>query len=431
MNRWIVSALIVCLISGVMFESQASNMPRSRQGTLIESANPMELMVYAGGTGIWEKDDSKTKDMENYLLKSAEDDARRTAVYFVILGGTTPLLTQAEEKLAFTEIQESFFELKNLNQFIAWEGTELLKRTKREIEKKKKYELLIEKAFKVNRDAIQNYLVGKRVMKAGLADKIGLPNIMVLPEVPKGKNPITVLQSDPTLQHGATVIKEYLTTKRYDVVVPEQSATIADFSAAQKSLGGLEEDYSYQLALSIGSDIYITYKINVADDKFGTKKAIINVNAYETTTSRLLGSATGYSPSTKDPALVLIENAVADGVDKVLSLITAYWKEDVKLGLQYKVIVTISTNFDADEVTEITDAFSEILDELTKNERYKEITATSQTLDYLIWVDNERYAKSSKLSRDFRTSFEEKFTDGVLKEVNRTGKLLLFKVEQK
>ena len=149
MTRWIISALIVCLISGMAFEIDGSNKPRSKQGTLIESANPMELMVYAGGTGIWEKGDSKSRDRENYLLKSAEDDARRTAVYFVILGGTTPLLTQAEEKLAFSEIQEPFFELENLRKFITWEGTELLKRTKREIKKKKKYELLIEKAFKL------------------------------------------------------------------------------------------------------------------------------------------------------------------------------------------------------------------------------------------------------------------------------------------
>ncbi|MBT7618944.1 MAG: hypothetical protein HN590_16830 [Calditrichaeota bacterium] len=429
MTRWIISALIVCLISGMAFEIDGSNKPRSKQGTLIESANPMELMVSAGGTGIWEKGDSKSRDRENYLLKSAEDDARRTAVYFVILGGTTPLLTQAEEKLAFSEIQEPFFELENLRKFITWEGTELLKRTKREIKKKKKYELLIEKAFKVNREAIQEVLVARGVMKAGLVDEMGLPNIMVLPEVKKGKNPIDVLQSDPKLQHSATVIKEYLATKKYDVVLPEQMSTIADISAAQQSLGDVEEDYSYQLALSIGSDIYITFKTNVADDKFGTKKAIVNVNAYETTTSRLLGSATGYSPSTTDPELVLIENAVADGIDKVLSLVTAYWKEDIRNGLQYKVIVSISTDFDKDEVTDIQDVFAEILDQITKNERYKEVVATDQTLDYLIWVDNEKYAKPSKLARKFRKVFEQEYSDGVLREVNRTGKLLMFKVE--
>jgi len=410
---------------------QASNLPRSKQATLIESVSPAEVTVRATGIGYWKTKMSKKKDMENFLLKSAEDDARKAAVYFVLHGGTDPLIKQDEEKASFAKIQEEFFDRDNILQFITREGSELLSRTKRTIKKKKEYELHIEKAYKINKQGLQTVLVDRGILisRAELTDLIGLPFIMVLPAVKKGQNPIQLMQSDANLSHAAKVIEGYLTQKQYDVVVPEQQVSLSELSAAQQSLKDVEEDYSYQLALSIGSDVYITYEVNISNEKLGTKKAIISVRAYETTTARLLGTETGYSPAAKVAEMALIENAVNDGIDKVLSRINAYWKEDVGRGLQYKIIVSISTDFDEDEAEEISFAFADILEEIAKNKKYKENIVTDQTLDYLVWCDPEMYDKSTKVYRKIKKTFGNEFDDGVLKKVNINRKLILLKVE--
>jgi hypothetical protein len=59
---------------------------------------------------------------------------------------------------------------------------------------------------------------------------------------------------------------------------------------------GQEEDEAYGLALTIGSDVYITYTINISENYVAGQhlnKAIVGVRAFETTTARLLGTETG------------------------------------------------------------------------------------------------------------------------------------------
>jgi hypothetical protein len=385
-------------------------------------------MVRATGIGYWDK--NIKKDKETYLLNTAEIDARKAAVNFVLLGGTDPMLTTEAEKTAFAKVAEEFFAPANIQSFIAWESTELLSRVKREIEKNKKYELHIEKAFKINKSAIEVWLNSKGVKPQleQLTSALGLPMIMVIPAVKKGTNPIDVLQRDKDLSHAAKVIEGYLTARRYDVIVPEQQASLAELTAAQSAVKDLAEDYSYQLALSIGSDVYITYEVAMENTQYNTQKAIVNCRAYETTTARLLGTETGYSPSAQVAKQVLIENAINDAIDKVLSRIMAYWKEDMNNGVQFKLIVSIPTTYDSDQSEEISLAFLTILEQITKNKRFKENIVTDQTLDYLIWCDPEQYAQSTKLYLTLKNKFKENFAEGTLKKVNLNRKLIQLQV---
>jgi|GEM_PF-167149 len=409
----------------------ASNLPRSRQGTLVESTSATEVMVRSAGIGYWEKGMSKKKDIDKTLTFSAELDARRAAVYFVLFGGTDPLLKTSDEKSGFEKIQEEFFDAGNVNKYIAWEGQEFISRVKKPIKKNKKYELHIEKVFKVNKKMIVDELVSHSIIfdQKNLAEMMGLPFIMVLPAVSKGENPIDALKNDPQKAHAASAIESFLTARQYDVLVPEQQAELNNLTSAQLAIGDLSEDYSYQLALSIGSDVYITYNVNIENDKHGTKKASVSVRAYETTTARLLGTETGYSPSSSEGTMALIESAVNDGIDKVLSRITAYWKDDFMRGIQYKLIVSISENFSADQSEEISFVFSDMLEEFTKNKKYKENIVTAQTLDYLLWCDPDRFDKPTKLYRQIKKSFKNNFVDGSLNKVNINRKLLVLKID--
>ena len=427
----ILTVTILLLAFTVIPELEASNLPRSKEGTLVESVSPSEVLVRAGGIGYWKKGDSKKKDIDKTLTKTAENDACKAAVYFVLYGGTDPLLSNEGERKAFEPYQEDFFEIGNVKKYIAWEGTEFLSRVKKAIKKNKEYELHIEKAYKINKQLIQDYLSQINVLAARetLTEVLGMPFIMVIPAVGKGQNPIEALQSDPNLSHGAKVIESYLTARQYDVVVPEQQVDLSELTAAQQSVKDVEEDYSYQLALSIGSDVYITYEVNIEKDKLNTKKAVVSVRAYETTTARLLGTETGYSPSSTSADMVLIESGINDAVDKVLSRINDYWKEDMTRGIQYKLIVSISPDFDEDQAEEISFVFSNILETVTKNKKFKENIITDQTLDYLLWCDPEKYAQSSKLYREIKKNFGDGFDDGTLRKVNINRKLVLLKVD--
>ncbi|MDP8239878.1 MAG: DUF6175 family protein [Candidatus Hatepunaea meridiana] len=425
----IISTLLLALT--IAPDLEASNLPRSREGTLIESTSPSEVMVRAKGIGYWEKGMTKKKDIEKTLLRTAEEDARKAAVYFVLFGGTDPLLSNESERKAFDPFMEDFFVPDNIRKFIAWEGEDFFSRVKKPIERKKKYELHIEKAYKVNKQLVQDYLnnIGILPSREAVTEVLGMPFIMVIPATKKGQNPIEVLQSNSDLSHAAKVIESYLTARQYDVVVPEQQVDLSALTLAQQSLKDVEEDYGYQLALSIGSDVYITYEANIEKDRLNTKKAIVNVRAYETTTARLLGTETGYSPSADIASKVLIENGINDAIDKVLSRIMAYWKDDMSRGVQYKLIVSISTDFDEDQAEEISFAFVDILENITKKGKFKENIVTDQTLDYLIWCDPQDYAQSSKLYRKIKKSFGDEFEDGTLKKVNINRKLVLLKVE--
>jgi hypothetical protein len=428
-------ALLILVVSLLLLtmtpDITASNLPRSREGTLIESSSPTEVMVQAGGIGYWKKGDSKKKDLDKTLAKTAEDDARKAAVYFVLFGGTDPLLSNDNERKAFEPYQEAFFDLKNITKYIAWEGDELISRTKKPIKKDKEYELHIQKVFKINKQLISDYLNSINILPARetLTEALGMPMIMVIPAVKKGENPIDVLMNNPNLSHGAKAIESYLTARQYDVVVPEQQANLSTLTSAQLSLKDVEEDYSYQLALSIGSDVYITYEVTITADKFNTKKASASVRAYETTTARLLGTETGYSPSANTADMVLIENAINDAIDKVLSRIMDYWKEDMTRGVQYKLIVSLSNDFDEDQAEEISFIFTDILTQITKNKKFKENIVTKQTLDYLLWCDPANYPQTTKLYRDLKSKFSEEYAEGVLKQVNINRKLVLLKVD--
>ena len=250
---------------------------------------------------------------------------------------------------------------------------------------------------------------------------------MVIPSAGTNQNPIHLLKNDPAAKHASTVIQSFLTARKYDVVVPEQQETLDNLALAQNLIEGRESDYAYELALSIGSDIYITYNGAFENAGYGTHKYSMNVNAFETTTSRLLGSETGYSQGRKGESMVSIEEAMNDAIDKMLARITSYWKDDLSRGVQYKVLVSISPEFDEDQAEEIQFTFMDVVDKIAKTS--KENIVTKQTLDYQIWCSPEEYDKSSKVYREIKNIFNDSGSDGFLRRININRKIIMLKID--
>ena len=266
--------------------------------------------------------------------------------------------------------------------------------------------------------------------QADLTASIGLPTIMVLPEAPPGRSPIDLLKQDKTLKKGAEVIESYLTARRYDVIVPEQMEGIQDMVSASQALKDVEDDATYLLALSVGADVYLTYNISIESRKIGSrqvKKAAVAVRAYETTTARLLGTETGYSAERPTMDAAIIEEAINDAVEKVLARITAYWKADLERGLQYKVIISVSKDFDTDEAEDILFSVSDIFQEMARTS--KEILMTDYTLDYLIWADPGKYDRSSSVYRALKRAIRKVVPDGKVRKVTLNRKLIVLDVE--
>ncbi len=409
-----------------------SNMPRSNQAVMMESTSPTEVMVQATGIGHWEKGVVTNYSREAYLLHDAEEDASKAAVWFVLFGGTDPLITTIGEKSAFDKIAEQFFAINNIQRFIAWEGTELISRTKREVEKKRRYELIIEKAYRINKQALTEALIKEGILtpREVISAAAGNPMIMVIPASRKGQSPIAILKNEPDFSHAAKVIEGFLTARRYEVIVPEQQEFLTELSSTQLTTGSGEIDNAYQLALSIGSDVYITFEVTVEGDKYNTRKASASIRAFETTTARLIGAETGYSKSAPSSSQALIEQAVNDAIDKVLNRITNYWREDYGKGVQYKVIFTIAPGIDRDVSESFAFGIGDILGSIAKNRRYKENIITDRTLDYLMWCDPARYDQSTQVYKEIKRDFMDRFKRYSVEKISINRKLILLSIDK-
>jgi len=412
--------VLMFLFSAVVL---ASNLPRAREATLIESSSPSELLIRATGMGI---DEKHRKPNASVLDKSANEDAAKTAVWYVLLGGSDPLIQTDEEKIAFQKMENDFYTIENIRQFIAWEADYYDKRLKTDSGKT----LKIEKTFKINKTLLEEYLVKKSVITAAakISLSVGMPTIMVIPESSGDIAPLDLLRQNADIKKAAEIIESYLTAKKYSVIVPEQQQVLQELSATQYALSGTGDDYSYLLALSIGSDVYVSYNVTIDSRTLGSstvKKAVVGCRAYETTTGRLLGTDTGYSQERIGANAVLIEEAMNDAVDKVISRITNYWKSDTKQGIQYKIILSVDNSFDAEQAEAIIFSMGDALKALPC--LVKEHVVADYTYDVSIWVNPAEFAAASDIYRAIKKSYPG---SGVVKRVSISRKLLLLSVEE-
>ena len=402
--RSAILTLAICMSFGLW--AKKSNLPQSHEATFVESTSPAEWMIRAAGYG------KKTAQ--------AEEDALKAAVYFILYMGTDPLLKTDEAKSRFRMMEEEFFDINNLRKYVTWEGTGLLSRVK--VGK----QIKVEKMFRIHRENIYKDLVARGILtkREDLAEQVGLPTIMVLPETRKGESPLEALGKSLN-RHGATVLKSYLTARGYDVSIPEAEEQLSGIRQAISGIRGIEQDDAYLLALSIGSDIYVKYNISISQRYVGgtlVKKASVTVEAYETTTGKSLGAETGYSRERPTSDEVVAEEALHDAVDKVLERITSYWQKAIERGNEYKVTFNLVGFTDEDEAEEVSFAIADALDEVC--ERVKKVTATLQTLDYIVW---SKHKDSLRLYRALKKAFRSQ-SSAKLRKVFDTRKFLIFEV---
>ena len=403
------------------------NLPVSREATFIEANGSAEVLIKAKGIGgvkgFWGFNEEQS-------VKKAEMDARKAAVYFVLHGGAglDGLLRSDDDTRKFSIVENEFFDDANIQKFVAWEASTFESRVKMAGGEKIK----IEKRMRINKKAISDQLVARHIIASleDVTEEVGLPTLMALPDVKPGQNPLDELKSNTVVKQGTSVIESYLTARKYSVIAPEQAEQIFQQQRTQMNLKGQEEDLSYAIALSVGSDIYVTYTVTVDTRKVGStdmRKASVSVRAYETTTARLLGSETGYSDEAAVPATALVEAAVSNAMNNVLSRINSYWQDDMKSGLQYKVIVNVTGKFDEDTKYDLEDAVQKTLKKLCS--KTKQNVTSDKTIDYLVWVSNPDMQNPTGFFREMRKEFNANFPAGKLRQINLNRKLMMVAVE--
>ena len=396
MNKTIL-ALAVTLFAASVW---AGNEPKSHEATFKEAYSGSEVVIKATGIGADEA--------------AIEADIMKAAVWFVLEGGTDPVLNTPDAKTAFAAIKESFYAIDNVKKYITWSAQKV------DMQMKTADGIKRTRHVRVNKQAISDELSAKGIIKAtaDLRDALGNPSIMVIPECKAGETPIQVFDANNLAKHAAGVIESRLTQRQYDVIVPRGMDQLNSVNEMQGALSGQEEDPAYKLALSLGSDVYIIFS-----GKIEGGKAAVVVKAYETTTARLLGTETGYSKprpgATMEP---LVEEAISDAIDKVLQRVTNYWTEDLKKGVQYKVIFKMDPSTKSG-LQDIQDDISGVLDD---NFKTKENILTDKTMDYLIWAKPADFDKSSKIERFLRREIKS----AKISKINVNKKMIILKVEK-
>jgi hypothetical protein len=403
MNKIVLS----CIAASLLFAgavAKDSNLPLSNQATFVETYSPSEVTIQATGLG--------RNDKEAIL------DLRKCAVNFVLNLGTDPVLSTQAAKNQFNGIAEDFFDNANINKYVSWEANAVVSSVKTRLPNGKDG-MKITKAVRVNKKLLTDDLAAKGFISSheDLSTAIGMPTIMVIPEVPKDQTPLQVFDANPLAKHAAAVIESYLTARKYDVVVPQSVDQISQMTKLHGDIKGAEEDMGYQLALALGSDIYIVF----AGMVYSQNKVTLQIKAYETTTSRLLGTETGYSASRPGPAEPLVEEAVNSAIDKVLQRLVNYWQDDVKKGIQYKLIFkSLSGTINED----VKDKISDLMDSTFALS--KENVVSDKTLDYNVWAKKAEFNKSSKIYRAFRDGLKN---TAKLSQIVINRKLIIIGVE--
>lgn len=247
------------------------------------------------------------------------------------------------------------------------------------------------------------------------------PVIMVMPaNSGKGSSVSNVIDNNPYSKATMEGINEYLTKKQYDVKSIEGSNDLDDVIQMQNDIAGTEEDMSYLASLAFNADIYI--KFSGAIDSKGF--VIVDLNAYESSTARLLASQSSTVDSHGRLSAIDTRANLKTAAKKAMvgleAKLQAYWQEDLKKGIQYKVIMNIKGEFTDNQIEDLHD---DVVQTLKK--QFNKITVnalTAQTIDLVIYANPNQQEDAQAVYSEIRRSLKN-FAES--KKINVSKKLII------
>jgi hypothetical protein len=164
-----------------------------------------------------------------------------------------------------------------------------------------------------------------------LADEVGNPVILIAPEGSDGR------KIQPAEKFIIDRIASFFTQRKYEIVDAGAMKNIGEMQKAVNAIEGVIDDPIAQVASIVGADIYVTYTAG----QTAVVKASASIKAFETTTARLLASATGESRQYPAGTAVVdaVREAVSDAVPKTFEDLSGYWHEQAAKGKTYLVSI--------------------------------------------------------------------------------------------
>lgn len=318
MRKFLVLTLVLALcFAGCSnkcdFKKQQT--PALYEATFVESSGTGEMMIKATGIGC--------------SVEEALEEAKKTAVWFVLEGGDKPILkTQAEKTRAYGLEMQMYA---NPVKYIRWISD--IKSKKKEGGKTK-----VTYLFKIDVAMIQQELAAAEIITSteDLGESMGLPTVSVFAD--KGGD---------FAKTAVSALQEYFQDNSFEVYKAAQGDTVNKIVAKMAALEGAETDPMHDMALSLGTDVYA--KVNYSGSG---SKASVAVEVFETASGKMLGTTTGFSAERRvSDANALVQEAVNDAGAKVVSQIRKEWMEMVKKGKPFKVAV-LSNSSDGAAVDE-------------------------------------------------------------------------------
>jgi hypothetical protein len=289
--------------------------PKSHEVTLVESFSTDEILVRATGKG---------SDFD-----SATNDSKLASLWFAIEGGENRIISTPEERKKFAKFSNEFY--KNSDKYITKSSKVQGKRTEGKT-------TFVTKNYRLNVRLLREDLIAKGVAKEldEIAEAIDYPVISILPAEKDGSD----------FQFSSDVAFNFLSERNFEAEVVSKISSSGETVKKYMMMSG-DVDPSYLLALSTGSDVYISLKPKISERvKNGKhfKKASISLKAFYTATNRLIASETGHSREIETSSSdVLLEEATNDAIDKLLSKIERKWKKAIEDGRYFQIV--LKSNF--------------------------------------------------------------------------------------
>ena len=266
--------------------------------------------------------------------------------------------------------------------------------------------------------AFSSYDSGKSIQSVAVLPP---PSVIVVPEKGSdGVSELEIIKKNPYSRLMMESIGNYFAKSNYDLKTLDGEQKLNEFIAMQNDIAGNEDDLAYMASLFIGADVYIKY----AGD-FSRKNLRIDLKAYESVSGVLLGNV---SENKKIDAYKNLEECIqstAESASRSLeSKIQNFRKNESQNGVQYKVIMNISSEFDEDFVENLHEVISKQLPGLFKSIKFRAMT--DKTVDMTVFATPATYANSQEVYKAIRTQLKK--IVGV-KKTNITRKLIMLELK--
>ncbi|MGI6393235.1 MAG: DUF6175 family protein [bacterium] len=392
MKRMLVSLFVIVSLffascgSAPKCQTNAQPTPASYEASFVESSGTGEMMIKATGLGC--------------TMEEATNEAKKTAIWFVLEGGDKPILKSPAEKTKAMGLAQQMYA--NNAKYIRW-TSDIKGKSKQGNKTKLTYLIKIDVAM------ITEELVASEIIASSedLGEQIGMPTISVFAD--KGGD---------YAKTAVAVIQEYFTDHSFEVYKADQGDKVNKLVGKISALEGADTDPMHDMALSLGSDIYAKVNYSGGAGSMGTAKASVVVEVYETASGKMLGSTTGYSAERRvtDPN-ALVQEATNDASSKILSQIKKEWMEMAKKGKPFKITVLSNSN-DGPGVDE---AVYGLLKNMSPRP-IKRQGGGKSTFSYIAYVKD--VPNAYELFINLRNNYNG---PGKLEKVSDTGSFLVFK----